>query len=312
MMIKTRTTFAAFVMLFAASFVPSQARAQGIEQVAGSITDSFQYALDLLPQDVTALRIGVGAAILPEYMGDDRYKISPAFAISFRYRDLIEIDNNEIKITALSRLVGTATNIGGGKLRFGPLLSVDFGRKEKNSRDLTGLGNIGTSIELGAFVGYAYGPVRTRIKARHDVAGGHSGTLVKGDVSLAIYRDDKLSIGSHISTSWASSKYMNANFSITAAQSVASGLPVYAAGSGLRDVSLGAVGSYAISPRFTVIADAGYSRLLSGAKKNPLIQQRGSTDQFSLSSYLVYSFSVRTADEQRPLPYNRPIPRANQ
>jgi outer membrane protein len=290
MIIKTRTTLAAFVLLFAASFFPSQARAQGIEQVSGAIADSFEYALDLLPQNVTAVRIGVGPAILPGYMGDNRYKIHPAFAVSFRYRDLLEIDNNELKITALSRLVGTANNAGGGKLRFGPLLSVDFGRKARNSRDLTGLGNIGTSIELGAFVGYTYGPVRARIKARHDVASGHSGMLVKGDVSFSIYRGKKLSIGSSLSTTWTSSKYMSANFGINAAQSIASGLAAYAPGSGMRDMSFGVAGSYALSPRFSVIANAGYSRLLNSAKKSPLILQRGSADQFRLSSYLVYAF----------------------
>lgn len=290
MMTKTRTSFAAITLLVGVLMNPAATRAQGIEQISGMVTDSFQYALDLLPQDITSLRLGVGPAILPEYLGDDRYKIHPAFAVSFRYRDLVEIDNNEIKLTALSRLVGTAANIGGGKLRFGPLLSVDFGRKAKNSRDLTGLGNVGTSIELGAFVGYAYGPVRARLKARHDVASGHSGMLVKGDVSLAVYRDEKLSVGTNLSTTWASSKYMNANFGINATQSAASGLAIYAPGSGLRDISLGVGGSYAISPRFSVIANTGYSRLLSGAKKSPLIQQRGSADQFSLTSYLVYTF----------------------
>lgn len=290
MMTKTRISLAAFVLFFAALAAPGQVRAQGLEQVSSAMADSFQYALDLLPQDVTALRLGVGPAILPEYLGDDRYKIKPAIAVSFRYRDLIEIDNNEIKVTALSRLFGTSTNVGGGKFRFGPLLSVDFGRKAKHSNDLTGLGNVGTSIELGAFVGYAYGPVRARLKARHDVASGHSGALVKADMSLALYRDERLSIGSNLSTTWASSKYMSSNFGINTAQSVASGLAVFAPGSGIRDVSLSAGGSYTITPQISVIANAGYSRLLDGAKKSPLVRLRGSADQFSLSSYLVYSF----------------------
>ena len=290
MMNRTRSAALALVLMGVIATTSHPVRAQGIEQISGMVGDSFQYALDLLPQDVTALRLGVGPALLPEYAGDDRYKIHPAFALSFRYRDIVEIDNNEIKLTALSRLFGTATDVGGGKIRFGPLLSVDFGRKESNSRDLTGLGNVGTSIEVGAFVGYAYGPLRTRLRVRQDIANGHSGLLVKGDASLAIYRDDKLAVGSNLSTTWASAKYMNANFGISAAQSTASGLAAYTPGSGMRDISLGVGGSYLISPRFSVIANIGYSRLLDAAKDSPLVQQRGSADQFSLSSYLVYAF----------------------
>ena len=290
MMTKTRVFLAAFVLFLAASTVPGQASAQGLEQIAGSITDSFQYTLDLLPRDVTALRAGIGPAILPEFMGDDKYKFQPAPVISFRYRDLVEIDNNEIKVTALNRLVNANTNFGGGKLRFGPLLSVDFGRDENDSTDLTGLGGVGTSFELGAFVGYAYGPVRARIRARYDVASGHSGMLVKGNVSTAIYRDDNIAVGMNISTTWVSSKYMDAYFGVDATQAVASGLPVYSPGSSFRDISLGVGGNYIITPRISVIANAGYSRLLKGAKNSPLVQQRGKADQFSFSSYLVYSF----------------------
>ncbi len=290
MMTKPRSAALALALFCASALAPNPLRAQGIEQISGMVGDSFQYALDLLPQDVTSLRLGVGPALLPEYMGDDRYKLHPAFAVSFRYRDIVEIDNNEVKLTALSRLVDTAANVGGGKIRFGPLLSVNFGRKESNSRDLTGLGNVGTSIEVGAFVGYAYGPVRARIKARQDIANGHSGLLVKGDVSLAIYRDEKLSVGSNLSTTWASGKYMASNFGINTFQAAASGLPAYTPGSGMRDISLGVGGSYLISPRFSVISNVGYSRLLDAAKNSPLVQQRGSADQFSLISYLVYAF----------------------
>jgi len=290
-MTKSRVFFAAALLSAAAApGLQTTAQAQGFDTIASSVTDTFQYAIDLLPRDVTAIRLGVGPVVLPEYMGDDRYKISPAPLISLRYRDWFEIDNNELKITARSKLVNTRTEVGGGRLRFGPLISLDFGRDENDSNDLIGLGNVGTSLELGAFVGYAYGPVRGRIKAKYDVAGGHGGALIKGDVSLAVYRDEKLSVGSVASVTWASSDYMNSYFGITGAQSVGSGLAVYAPGSGFRDFSLGLGGNYAINDRFSVISNVGYSRLLKDAKNSPLVAQRGSPNQWQFSSYVVYSF----------------------
>ncbi len=288
---KTAHAFAAaFILFFTAAAMPGAVRAQNFEQFAGSITESFQDAIDLLPRDVTSIRIGAGPAVLPVYMGDDRYKIRAVPVISFRYRDLFEIDNNELKITGLSKLVNAKASVGSGRLRFGPLVSVDFGRKEKRSNDLIGLGNVGTSIELGAFLGYSFGPVRASIRARHDVAGGHSGALAKGNLSLAIYRDKKLAIGSSLSTTWASSNYMNAYFGIDAGQSAASGLPAYRPGAGFRDVALGISTNYTISQHFSVISNVRYSRLLGGAKSSPLVQQRGSVNQVNFSTYVIYSF----------------------
>ncbi len=285
-----RVSAAALVLLGSAVAIPGSARAQSFEQLAGSITESFQDAIDLLPRDVTAVRIGAGPAVLPVYMGDDRYKIRGVPVISFRYRDWFEIDNNELKITGLSKLVNARASVGKGRLRFGPLVSVDFGRNESNSNDLTGLGDVGTSIELGAFLGYSFGPVRASIRARHDVAGGHSGALAKGNLSLAIYRDKKLAIGSNLSTTWASSNYMNAYFGVDAGQSAASGLPVYRPGSSFRDVAIGVSSNYTFNQNFSVISNVRYSRLLGGAKSSPLVQQRGSVNQVSFTTYVIYSF----------------------
>lgn len=285
-----RVTAAALVLGCTAAAMPGSVRAQSFDQLASSITESFQDAIDLLPRDVTSIRIGAGPAVLPVYLGDDRYKIRAVPVISFRYRDLFEIDNNELKITGLSKLVNARASVGEGRLRFGPLVSVDFGRKAKRSNDLTGLGNVGTSIELGAFLGYSVGPVRVSIRARHDVAGGHSGALAKGNLSLAIYRDKKLAVGSTLSTTWASSNYMNAYFGVDAGQSAGSGLPVYQPGSGIRDVAFGVSSNYLISEHFSVISNIRYSRLLGGAKNSPLVQQRGSANQVSFITYVIYSF----------------------
>ena len=290
MNIKASLFTAALVVLFTAVALPGSLRAQGFSDIAGLFTESFQDAIDLLPPDVTSIRIGVGPAIYPEYMGDDRYKIQAAPVVSLRYRNLFEIDNNELKITALSGLLDTNTNIGKGKLRFGPLVSLDFGRKAKRSNDLIGFGNVSTSVELGAFVGYAVGPVRLRLRARHDVAGGHSGAIVKGDVALALYRDSKLALGSNLSTTWASSKYMKSYFGVSATQSAGSGLTVFTPGSGIRDLAVGASANYLISRNFSVVSSLRYARLMSGAKKSPLVKTRGSANQGSFSSYIIYSF----------------------
>ena len=41
------------------------------------------------------------------------------------------------KVTGLSKLVNAKASVGSGRLRFGPLVSVDFGRKEKRTKQNT-------------------------------------------------------------------------------------------------------------------------------------------------------------------------------
>ena len=83
---------------------------------------------------------------------------------------------------------------------------------------------------------------------------------------------------------------MNAFFGVDAGQSAGSGLPVYQPGSGIRDVAFGVSSNYLISEHFSVISNIRYSRLLGGAKNSPLVQQRGSANQVSFSTYVIYSF----------------------
>ena len=76
---------------------------------------------------------------------------------------------------------------------------------------------------------------------------------------------------------------------MSAAQATASKLPVYAAGSGMKDINLSLGGEVKLSPRWAMVVDAGYQRLLSKAKNSPLVSLRGSANQFTFGVFGVYS-----------------------
>ncbi len=167
------------VAVFALAAMPlSGAQAQNLDRLTtgltDGLTDTLQSAIDLLPEDVTNIRLGLGPVVGPTYEGSNDYKVNPVPAVSLRYRNLLEVDNNEVKLIAFNRLFGAGTStVGGGVLKAGPLVSINFGRKESYSPDLNGMGNVGTSFELGGFVSYAFNAnTRVRLRARHDVAGG--------------------------------------------------------------------------------------------------------------------------------------------
>lgn len=267
------------------------AHAQTFSEFATGMTDSLQYAIDLLPQDVTNVGLGLGPSISPHYQGDDEYNISVIPAISLRYRDLIEVNNNEVRVIALNRLFNEdAGKVAGGNLRIGPTVSIDFGRKEKKSSDLTGMGNVGTGLELGAFVAYTEGRMRLRARAKHDVAGGHGGGLLRLDVGYTFIQAEPVALGINFASNWATGKYMRSFFGVTSTQSAASGLPVFTPGSGFKDVGMEISANYIFSRKWVVVATAGYKRLLGDAADSPLVRLRGSSNQLTFQSFLVYSF----------------------
>jgi MipA family protein len=274
--------------LFAAS---SPAHAQNLNDFATGMTDTLQMAIDLLPQEITNIRLGVGPSLAPEYEGDDQYHLSPIPAISLRFQDFIEVNNNEVRIIAFNRLFNPdAGSFGGGNLRVGPTVSVDFGRDESDSPDLTGLGDVGTSLELGAFISYTEGRMRLRARARQDIISGHGGGTLRLDAAYTVFQAAPVALGVNATATWATGKYMRSYFGVTPAQSAASGLPVFMPGSGFKDVGMEINANYVIASQWAIVSNVGYKRLIGDAGGSPLVRQRGSANQMAFQAFLVYSF----------------------
>lgn len=263
-----------------------QAQAQSIDGLLSTVTDTISDVTDVVVPGVTNIRIGLGPVITPAYEGSNDYKIKAAPLISFRYRDLIRVDNNQIKVNVF----GSDSLFRTENFKAGPILKLDSGRDETDSPDLLGLGDVGTSLELGIFASYTMGPARARIRAQHDIISGHSGMRVVGDLGVAIYRSNRLAVTGNLSTTWTDGSYMDSFFSVTAAQSLTSGLAVFDAGSGLKDISLAFGANYMVTDSWSVVANAGYSKLLSDAKNSPIVSVQGSSSQFVGGVFAVYSF----------------------
>lgn len=288
--INMKHTLLGAVALLCFSSVSAQAQNLGNIFVDDFFTDATDIAselMDTLIPGVTNVRIGVGPILSSDFEGGDRYEVKAAPLISLRYKDLIQVDNNQIRINFFgeSGALWESTNF-----RAGPMLKIDFGRSESDSLDLVGLGNIGTSFELGGFVSYTMGPLRYRLRVRHDLASGHNGILGDLDVSLAVYRSQAMTVGARLGATWTNARYMNTFFGITPTQAAASGLPVYTATSGFKDVNLSVGSEFRVTPSWAVLGNAGVKRLLSKANSSPLVRQRGSATQFNLGAYAIYSF----------------------
>jgi outer membrane protein len=286
-----KKTFARAAYALGALLAASPAHAQNLNDFATGMTDTLQMAIDLLPQEITNIRLGVGPSLTPHYEGDDKYKFSVLPAISLRYQDLVEVNNNEVRLIALNRLFNAdAGNMGGGNLRIGPTVSVDFGRQEDDSPDLTGLGGVSTSLELGAFVAYTQGRMRLRARARHDVISGHGGGTVRLDAAYTVFQAAPVALGVNVTSTWATGAYMRSYFGVSPGQSAASGLPVFAPGSGFKDVGVELSANYVFASQWALVSNVGYKRLMGDAADSPLVRMRGSANQMAFQAFVVYSF----------------------
>lgn len=290
-MIASRIKKAVFAGLSAA-LAGMPAHAQNFERVTTGLTDTLQTAIDLLPQGVNDVRLGLGPGIYPDFEGSRHSSIHAVPVVSLRYRDMIEVINNEVKVTAFNKLFAPAVNSDrpGGQLRVGPLVSLNFGRDEDDSIDLKGMGNVGTSIELGAFVSFLLPNDRFRARLRQDVIGGHKGATLQLDYTHTFIRAQRISLSGSLGLNGGSAAYMKTFFGVNPVQAARTGLPTYRAATGFKDANAGVNGSYVINDNWTLFATVNYERLVGSAANSPLIRLRGSANNVSASTFFVYGF----------------------
>ena len=263
-----------------------QAQAQSLDGMVLSITDTISDVTDEVLPGVSNVRIGLGPEIEPDFEGSDNYDVGLGALISIHYRDLIFIDNGHLRVN----IVGSNSLLPSSKLKVGPSLSINRGRRESDSSELEGLGNTGRNFELGIYASYDLGPVAARLRMRKDIADGHEGTKVIGDVRFLAYKTERVAVVTSLYATWGDDNYMNSFFSITPEQSLASGLPEFDASAGLKEISLNIGTNYSFSERWDFVGSVSYSKLLNDAKDSPLVTLRGNPNLIVGAIYAVYRF----------------------
>ncbi len=177
-----------------------------------------------------------------------------------------------------------------GWLKAGPALKFIGARNARDNHELLGLANVPWSIEAGAFIElYPLKQVRTRIEVREGFH-GYSGLYADfGADWIQPWGQWQFSFGPRLAL--AGSGFMNAYFSVSAAEAEANGaITPFKASGGL--VSIGAAGAatYRWSPSFAMTGWLRYDRLQHDAAASPIVSKLGSRDQFSFGLTASYSF----------------------
>jgi outer membrane scaffolding protein for murein synthesis (MipA/OmpV family) len=226
--------------------------------------------------------LGAGGEYKPLYDGATLTRTQAGPVINVRYKDIAFASVGE----------GVGLNlIHGAHYRGGIALGYDLGRLVSNDvAHLRGLGDIGRAPAVKAFASYALSqsfPLVVRGDVRQ-ILGGADGMLADLEVYLPLPGSSKrLVMLAGPSATYADHRYMQKVFGVTAAQSIASGYPVYDAHAGSDAVGFGFSATGFITDHWLVNMDAAVNRLLGSAHESPITQK---TTQRALGLSVAYSW----------------------
>ena len=229
------------------------------------------------------IAVGAGIASRPSYPGSDDQRVGafPFFSLGYG-RFFFGAEPGSSSGGGLGMHLYRSQGI-----RLGVTLAADFRspREESDDPSLQGMGDIERTVRAGLFASYTLSWLTLRASSASDIGGNKQGTLLRFDV-LGRYRaTDKLTLSAGPGVTWANSERAQTFFGVSAAQSAASGLPAYQAGSGIESVRFAFSARYAIDRRWAAGAFFSMGRLQGDAADSPITQSRAQNSAGLFASY---------------------------
>jgi Outer membrane protein V len=245
------------------------------------------------------ITVGVGGIYGPSYDGSDDYVFSP-----------VPIVQGQVKG------VGINPRAGGVALDFipdapdarigfslGPVAGVTFNRNRQIKDPVVrAAGKLDAAIEVGVNGGVTaykllndYDSLTLSTDVKWDVNGAYKGMTWVPSISYVTPVSKAVLVTLNVSAHHADDKYARYYYSVTPAQSAASGLPQYEADGGWDSVSTGMLVGWDLSGDlrdggFAVFAIGSYSRMLGDGKRTPYTSLRGEADQWLAGAGVAYTF----------------------
>lgn len=256
-------------------------------------------ALPNLDRDTVTL--GAVGAYMPDYEGSSHYRMEPApVGIGSIKGYSFALTGNQLVIDLIRTKPGQ-----NWKFQVGPIASVNFNRSSlKDIEDLRvrALGKRSTALELGGAVGVSktglvtspYDTLSVSLSYRHDVTGVHDGGIWQPVITYYTPVSIKAAVGLYGSAEIVENGYARSYYSVSAAQSTASGLAVYDAKGGLKNWNVGLMGTYSLTGNLLhglkLVGTGSYGRVVNSIGRSPLVKDAGSPDQWLGAVGLAYTF----------------------
>jgi len=257
----------------------------------GAATNSFAaVSMGADMDDVTAptvkkttYTVGLGVGIVPDYEGSEDYKGVP-----------IPFFRAQMPTGQYLQLLGgtlTANLLEGKTWQAGPLVRY---RAERNddveNNQVKRLKKVDAAIELGGFVSFQQNQWNAKFDIAQDVASGHEGFLATLGGGYTFILSQAATLGVNLSTTYASSQYMDSYYTVSPAGFLRSGLRPYNASAGFKDVAATVIGRYSIDSHWGLMGALQFKELVGDASDSPVTDHAGSSGQMALGVLATYTF----------------------
>jgi MipA family protein len=242
--------------------------------------------------------VAIGGAVTPDYEGSDDYRIIPAAAIRGKV--------GGISFNTRGTYLFVDVVPGNAKIDFdaGPIVGLRFNTRRNIEDDVVKLlPKRKNAIEVGGFAGVSfhgltnpYDSLGLRLDVLHDIGSAHKSTTFSPNLEFSTPLSTKTYASASIGAEFVSNKFADYYYSISPADSVATGgalLPFNASG-GMKNWKAGLLLNQSITGNllhgFSVFGLGQYSRLVGDFKRSPIVSQRGSASQWIGALGLAYTW----------------------
>jgi outer membrane protein len=274
-MSNTKKIFVVFLAFACAFLVAHSVQAQ-----------DMPFGIDNVPNIV-----GIGGGMLPDYLGSDDYM--GGAAPFFKYTP----ENTEyyVMLIATQMYVNLANH---PTIRFGPTINYRFGRNDDvDDKAVKKMEEIEGTVEAGAFVGYEWkdsqNPLHRwgiTLDILGDVGNEYKGYLISASARYWYPVHKMVDLGLNVGTTFADNNYMGTYFGVSEKDSDRSGLSMFNAREGFREVRVIPAVVVHFSPQWHVGIGARYARLLGDAKDSPVVDDRGDANQWIYGLAVAYAW----------------------
>ncbi len=233
--------------------------------------------------------LGVGVAVVPDYIGSDNYDMAPVpyFTVDFENHMNIHLVGSRLQ----SNLIPHPMWKGGVVGEYIPKRDDDA----VDNKQVSDLDEVDGSVMLGAFLGFEYptdnwGIWNARVEGMQDVADGNQGFLARVAGGWGTPIGDRMKLGLEAFAGFGDEDFMSSYFGVNDADSRKSGLDRYNADADLYEVGLNANYAWRFAKDFSLITFAGVSQLVGDADDDSPVVDEGDETQFKGGIILTFHF----------------------
>jgi outer membrane scaffolding protein for murein synthesis (MipA/OmpV family) len=298
----SRPIFALLTLAFARSAAPAIASEDADAQAQPEAPPPpFPFAKPVF--DETWATIGLGAGLVPSYAGSNDYIAFPLPLIVGRVGGVGISPNGPGLVLDLNPGKPGLAPRKRARVAFGPAFRFRNDRNNRIADEVVArAGTLDAALEVGANVAVAipdvvkpFDQLSLGVQGRRDVLGAHEGWVIEPQIGYRALVGRGVTLQAQASAEFVTGSFARYYFSVTPAQSAATGLAPFDAEGGLNRIGTTAIVSFdldrnALNGGWSLTGVGGYSRLIGDSADTPYTSLRGDANQFILGAGVAYTF----------------------